>query len=114
MRRPFEEMSGLDRLVHDPSRLSILTALSACRSADFSFLQSLTGLTKGNLSGHLGKLEQAGLVTIHKSFRGKLPQTIIALSTEGRNAIKQHWKRLHELRRAADVWTKGQPNLIEG
>lgn len=101
---PFEEMSGLDRLVHEPARLAILTALSACRTADFLFLQSLTGLTKGNLSGHLSKLEDAGLVIIAKRFKGKLPQTTISLSPHGREAIKRHWKRLEQLRRATDDW----------
>ena len=97
-------MSSLDRLVHEPARLAILTALSACRTADFLFLQSLTGLTKGNLSNHLSKLEDAGLVTIEKRFKGKLPQTIIGLSARGRETIKRHWKHLQQLRRAADDW----------
>ena len=104
-RPPFEEMSWLDRLVHDPARLAILTALAACRSADFLFLLSLTGLTKGNLSGHLSKLEQGGLVTIAKSFKGKVPHTSISLTTSGRDAIRTHWKRLEQLHRAARRWT---------
>ncbi|HEY3056658.1 MAG TPA: transcriptional regulator, partial [Thermoanaerobaculia bacterium] len=62
--QPFERLAGLDRLVHEPARLSILTALSACKSADFLFLQRLTGLSKGNLSSHLSKLEEGGLVAI--------------------------------------------------
>ena len=103
-RPPFEEMSTLDRLVHDPARLAILTALSACRSADFLFLLSLIGLTKGNLSGHLGKLENGGLVTITKSFKGKVPHTSISLTSSGRDAIRGHWKRLEQLRRAAEKW----------
>ena len=100
-RPPFEEMSSLDRLVHEPSRLAILTALSACRSADFLYLQSLTGLTKGNLSGHLAKLEAGKLVTINKSFKGKVPNTNIVITPEGRDTIRRHWKRLEQLRRAA-------------
>jgi DNA-binding transcriptional ArsR family regulator len=103
-RPPFEEMSTLDRLVHEPSRLAILTALSACRSADFLYLQSLTGMTKGNLSGHLGKLEAGGLVTINKSFKGKVPNTNIVITAEGRDTIRRHWKRLEQLRRAAGRW----------
>ena len=58
----------LDRLVHEPGRLAILTVLSAVADADFVFLQRTTGLTKGNLSSHLAKLEDAGLVTIEKRF----------------------------------------------
>lgn len=107
-RQPFEEVSGMDRLIHDPSRLSILTALASCRSADFLFLQSLTGLTKGNLSNHLGKLEQGGLVTIEKSFRGKVPHTVLALSAQGRKVIIAHWKRLGQVSRAVDAWTNAR------
>ena len=77
MSAPFEELSNLDRLVHEPARLAILTALSACRTADFVYLLSLTGLTNGNLSRHLSKLEQAGLIAINKSFRGRVPLTQI-------------------------------------
>jgi DNA-binding transcriptional ArsR family regulator len=73
MPAPFEELAELDRLVHDPAWLAILTALSACKSADFLYLQRLTGLSKGNLSSHLGKLEDAGVVTIQKEFIGRIP-----------------------------------------
>ncbi len=103
-RAPFEEMTALDRVVHDPSRLAILTALSACKQADFLFLQSLTGLTKGNLSSHLARLERAGLIAITKSFRGRMPHTRVALTATGRDAIRAHWQRLEQLRRAAKAW----------
>jgi len=65
---PFEEITNLDRLVHEPARLAILTALDACRHADFMYLQSLTGLAKGNLSQHLAKLEAAGPVVAEARF----------------------------------------------
>lgn len=103
---PFEELSSLDRLVHEPARLSILTALAACHASDFVFLQSLTGLTRGNLSTHLTKLEQGGLVAIEKTFKGKVPQTFIQLTAEGRTTIEQHWDRLEALRKAAGKWRK--------
>ena len=57
-----EEVGELDRTIHEPARLAILTVLSAADSADFVYLQRATGLTKGNLSSHLTKLEAAGLV----------------------------------------------------
>jgi DNA-binding MarR family transcriptional regulator len=101
---PFEELSNLDRLIHEPARLAILTALTACHSADFTFLQSLTRLTQGNLSAHLTKLEQGGLVRIEKTFRGKLPQTCVLLTPTGRTSITTHWDRLEALRRAAQRW----------
>ena len=102
--RPFETVSELDRLVHEPARLAILTALASCRSADFLFLQSLIGLTKGNLGSHLRMLEEGGLVKIVKMFKGRASRTIIAVTPEGREAIKRHWKRLEQLRHAADKW----------
>ena len=101
---PFEELSNLDRLIHEPARLAILTALTACHSADFTFLQSLTGLTRGNLSAHLAKLEQGGLVRIEKTFKGKVPQTCVLLTRTGRTSITMHWERLDVLRRAAERW----------
>lgn len=102
---PFEALSNLDRTIHEPARLAVLTALDNCESADFLFLQSLTGLTKGNLNAHLSKLEQAGLVTIEKTFRGKVQRTVIRLSEVGRRAIAAHWKRLATLKTAAERWT---------
>lgn len=104
MSAPFEEVAELDRLVHDPSRLAILTALSACKSADFLYLQRLTGLSKGNLSSHLAKLESAGLVAIEKEFIGKIPNTRVSVSKTGRTAVERHWKRLDQLRQATLEW----------
>jgi len=104
MTSPFEDLATLDRLVHDPTRLAILTALMACENADFLFLQSVTGLTRGNLSAHLAKLEAADLVDITKRFIGKKPNTSIALAKAGRQAITDHWQKLDELRRASVSW----------
>jgi len=95
----FEHIANLERIVHEPARLVILTALAACRQADFVFLQSLTGFTKGNLSAHLIKLDQAGLVTIEKRFRDKFPQTFVTITKTGAAAIRQHWQSLDALRR---------------
>ncbi len=104
MPQPFEDLAALDRLVHEPARLAILTALSACASADFLFLQRLTGLTKGNLSGHLSKLEAAQLVKIKKGFLGKIQHTAVSLTRQGRTAIDRHWKQLETLRSQTLDW----------
>jgi DNA-binding MarR family transcriptional regulator len=101
---PFEELSSLDRLVHEPARLAILTALSSCRTADFLYLRSLTGLTSGNLSQHLGKLERGGLIAVEKAFKGKVPHTSIELTPQGRETIRRHWRRLEQLHKAAAAW----------
>ena len=101
---PFEELSNLDRLVHEPARLAILTALASCESAEFLFLQSLTGLTKGNLNTHLTRLEGGGLVAIEKEFRGKVPRTCVRITEAGRDSIDRHWERLRALRKAAESW----------
>jgi len=103
-----QQIDDLDRVVHEPARLAILTVLSACREADFTFLLRLTGLTNGNLSTHLTKLETAGLVTIVKQFAGKRPQTLVSLTSIGREQIKQHWRRLEKLRDQAGKLTDAE------
>ncbi len=94
----FEQIAALDKLVHEPGRLAIMTALSACSSADFTFLLQLTGLSRGNLSSHLSKLEEGGLVQIEKRFVGKTPNTLISLTQIGEEAITRHWLLLDKLR----------------
>lgn len=101
---PFEQLANLDRTVHDPARLAILTALSACERADFLFLQRLTGLTKGNLSSHLSKLEEAGLVEIEKRFVEKKTQTLVRLSDSGRGTLESYWQEMETLRKSAAGW----------
>lgn len=95
----------LDRLVHEPARLAVLTALSACKNADFLYLQRLTARSKGNLSSHLSKLEDADLVSIETGFVGKVPNTHVSITAAGRHAIERHWKRLDQLRQASLEWT---------
>ncbi len=96
-----EPIDQLDRLVHEPARLVILTALASCASADFVFLQRLARLTNGNLSAHLTKLNGAGLISIEKRFVDRKPNTRVAITAKGRRAINEHWSRLEELRAAA-------------
>jgi DNA-binding transcriptional ArsR family regulator len=93
-----EEPLALDRLIHEPNRLAILTVLSSAQDADFLFLQRTLGLTNGNLSSHLSKLEEAGLVTIVKAFRGRKPHTSVALTVVGRSRIRDHWDQLDRLK----------------
>jgi len=83
-------LAGLDRLVHEPGRLAILSLLSAVEEADFLYLLNETGMTKGNLSSHLAKLEAGGYVKIDKTYRGKIPLTLCTLTTAGRAAFKNY------------------------
>jgi DNA-binding MarR family transcriptional regulator len=107
MDNPFEELAGLDRLIHEPARLAILTALASCKSADFLFLQRLTGLSGGNLSSHIAKLEESGLVRVEKQFIDKRPNTRIEISEQGRKAVREHWKKLDQLGDKAREWKRG-------
>lgn len=93
----------LDRLIHEPGRLAILTVLSSVTDADFVFLQRTTGLTKGNLSSHLTKLEEAGLVEIEKRFVRKKPNTNAALTALGKERIARHWAQLERLKRLSET-----------
>jgi DNA-binding MarR family transcriptional regulator len=91
----------LDRLVHEPARLAILTVLSSVKDSDFVFLQRTTGLTNGNLSSHLSRLETAGLVRIEKGFVRNKPQTRVLLTADGRKRIATHWDQLDRLKSLA-------------
>jgi DNA-binding transcriptional ArsR family regulator len=115
MKDPFENIAALDKIVHEPSRLAILTALSACASADFLFLQRLIGLTKGNLSAHLTKLEQAQLIEIEKVFEGKIPKTRISISKKGKTALTHYWLQLEQIKKNVQDWklALGTPSLKE-
>jgi len=83
-------LANIDRIVHEPARLMVLSYLDAVQSADFVFLMRLTGLTWGNLSSHLAKLEEAGYVATEKEFVNKKPHTMIHLTGEGRAALQSY------------------------
>ena len=108
MNTPFESLAELDKLVHAPARLAILTALAACERADFLFLQSLTGLSKGNLSSNLMRLERAELIEIEKRVVDKTTRTTACLTSKGRGAIEGYWQELETLREEVQRW---RPNL---
>ncbi len=94
MNEDARSITDLDRLIHEPARLAIMSILFAAEEADFLFLLREAGLTKGNLSAHLSRLEEAGYVEIEKTFRGKLPQTICRLTPAGRKAFEDYRKQL--------------------
>ena len=88
-----------DRLIHQPSRLAIMAVLAGCESAEFLYLLKATGLSKGTLSAHLSKLEDAGYVAITKSFKGKYPNTTAALTKEGRKAFRKYRQQYRKFSR---------------
>nr|WP_320131428.1 transcriptional regulator [uncultured Holophaga sp.] len=88
---------GLDRLVHEPARLAILTVLASAEQVEFRFLESVTGLTKGNLNSHATKLEEAGYLEVEKGFRGKTPFTSFRLTPKGRAAFRAYWEQVQAL-----------------
>jgi DNA-binding MarR family transcriptional regulator len=82
-----DHLDGIDPLIHAPARLRIMTQLFVLESADATYLVTQTGLTWGNLSTHLAKLDDHGYVSVEKGFQGKKPRTMIALTDKGRDAF---------------------------
>jgi len=88
--------------------LAILTVLEQVQEADFRFLLHTTGLTKGNLSSHLQKLEAAGYVEIEKTYRGKIPLTLCRLTPKGREALETYRRTMLQwLQRSPATSTHG-------
>lgn len=82
-----QPLTGVDRIIHEPARLMILADLYVVESGDFVFLMRQTGLTRGNLSSHMSRLEAAGYVTVQKEFVDRIPRTLYRLTDEGRRAF---------------------------
>ena len=91
-------MSELDRTIHEPVRLRIVSVLSGVDRADFNFMLSTLGLSRGNLASHMDRLERAGYVEVIKSFSGKIPRTEYRLTAKGRKALADYWTMLDEIR----------------
>ena len=89
-----QNISDLDRVIHEPARLILMALLSSVASADFLFLLKESKLTKGNLSVQLSRLEEAGYLEIEKTFRGKIPHTEYRLTKKGKSAFNQYRKHL--------------------
>jgi DNA-binding MarR family transcriptional regulator len=89
--------SDIDRLVHEPARLMIIAVLYVIDSADFTFLMNQTGMTWGNLSAHMSKLEEAGYLEVEKSFKGKRPNTMLRLTNQGRVAFQAYRQKMKQV-----------------
>lgn len=95
--KPLKQVTEVDRIIHEPARLLIVSFLYVVDSADFLFLMNQTGLTRGNLSSHLMKLEEAGYVEIKKEFKGKIPCTMLMLTEAGRRAFSTYRKQMKQV-----------------
>ena len=89
--------SEIDRLVHEPARFQVLALLYVIESADFTFIMNQLGLTWGNLSAHITKLEEGGYVAVEKGFKGKRPQTMLSLTKAGRKAFQVYRQTMKQL-----------------
>lgn len=104
-------INSIDRLVHEPARYLIMAYLYVADSADALFLQRQTGLTWGNLSSHLSKLENAGYVSVKKEFLDKKPHTMLELTDEGRQAFERYRAIMKQA--LEDLPGSGQDNSAE-
>lgn len=89
-------IAALDRIIHEPGRLMIVSLLFAVDRTDFLYLQHETDMNKGTLSSHISRLEEAGYVEVEKTYRGKVPQTLLTLTKAGRKAFEQYRRKLKE------------------
>jgi DNA-binding MarR family transcriptional regulator len=87
----------IDKLIHEPARLTIMANLYVVESMDFLFLMRQTGLTFGNLSSHMSKLEDAGYIEVKKKFEGKKPNTMLQLTTSGRKAFRDYQRNMKKM-----------------
>ena len=90
-------LTEIDRLIHEPARLQIVALLYVLESADFVFVTQQTGLTWGNLSAHITKLEEGGYVKVEKGFKGKRPQTMLSLTRQGRKAFQIYRQSMKQM-----------------
>jgi len=91
---PPNPLDEVDRLIHEPARLKLIALLYMLEGADFTFLMSQTGMTWGNLSSHMTKLEEAGYLEVEKTFKGKRPNTMLKLTESGRQAFQTYRKQM--------------------
>ena len=87
----------IDRLIHEPARLLIMAHLYVVEAADFLYLMNQTGLTFGNLSSHMTRLEEAGYIEVEKSFVDKRPNTRLSLTDAGRKAFEEYRRNMRGL-----------------
>ncbi|MES2459898.1 MAG: transcriptional regulator [Armatimonadota bacterium] len=90
MNEQIKVIAELDRVIHEPARLMLVAMLSEVEEVDFLYLLRETGMSKGNLSSHLSRLETAGYVEVTKAYRGKIQMTLCRLTDSGRAAFNEY------------------------
>ena len=96
-KKDHQPLANFDKLIHEPARLLILTNLYVIESADFTYMMRQTGLTWGNLSSHMTKLEDAGYIEVTKTFKGKKPNTMMQLTPAGREAFRSYRQQMKQV-----------------
>jgi len=109
MKSDLREFVVMDRVIHEPARLLIITLLYPVATMDFLRLRKVLGSTPGNLSSHLAKLETVGYVALEKKFKGKYPMTICSLTKKGRAAMADDAEKLKSLSNATDDVIQNRP-----
>jgi len=94
-----QPLAEIDRVVHEPARLMILACLTAVESADFLFVANQTGLTRGNLSSHMSRLEESGYVKVKKEFVDRIPRTLLSITKKGRDAFRAYKRNMMQVLR---------------
>ncbi|MGO9437877.1 MAG: transcriptional regulator [Terracidiphilus sp.] len=94
MNEQIRAFSELDRVIHEPGRLMIAALLYSVERADFLYLQHETEMNKGTLSSHITRLEEAGYIEVEKTYRGKVPQTLLRLTKTGRKTFERYRSNL--------------------
>lgn len=102
MARGSLEILKLNRMIHDPTRLLILSFLYPVPKLDYLSLRKALRLTTGNLSRQLQILEKAGYVAIEKRFKGKYPQTICGMTKKGREALELYAEMLKQISKVTE------------
>jgi len=94
MKPHIQAIADIDRVIHEPGRLMIMALLYAVEASDFLYLQHETAMNKGTLSSHISRLQEEGYVNVEKSYRGKVPQTLLRLTRTGRDNFEHYRKML--------------------
>ena len=95
--KDLKPLAEIDKVIHEPARLMILATLHVVDSADFLFVERQTGLTRGNLSSHMSKLEECGYIEITKEFVDKIPRTLLRITEDGRSELLNYTNQMKQV-----------------